>query len=122
MLVAGLKWLCRGDFIKLTIKELNFNKKCRGRKAKKDERLASDDITMLNCRSVVGEIFDLLGYIAPIVGGLKIDLSILHKSKIDWDDPIPSELKEIWAENFDLVEELSTMQFRRAVVLEDGCS
>ena len=122
VLVAGLKWLCRGDFIKLNIKELNFNKKCRGRKAKKAEKLASDDITMLNCQSVVGEIFDLLGYVAPIVGGLKIDLSILHKSKIDWDDPIPSELKEIWAANFDLVEELSTLQFRRAVVPEDACS
>ena len=122
VLVAGQKWFCKGDFVKLNIKEFNFNKKCRGRKAKSDAKLASDDITMLNCQSVVGEIFDLLGHVAPIVGGLKIDLSILHKRKIGWDDPIPSELKEIWAANFDLIEELSTLQFRRAVVPEDACS
>ena len=122
ILVAGLKWFCKGDFIKLNIKELNFNKKCRGRKAKNIGKLKSKDITKLHCISVVGEIFDILGYVAPIVGGLKIDLSILHKTKIDWDDPIPNELKDIWAANFDLIEELSTLQFQRAVVPEDACS
>ena len=68
------------------------------------------------------EIYDPQGLVAPIVGGFKLDISVLHQYKLGWDDPIPAELKEIWAANFDLIEELRSLRFRRAVVPENACS
>ena len=62
------------------------------------------------------EVFDLTGKIAPITAGLKLDVSILHQLILEWDDPIPNELKNIWIKNFDLMKELTTLKFQRAVI------
>ena len=62
------------------------------------------------------------GLVAPIIAGMKSDISILHEAKLGWYDPIPAELKNIWAANFDLVEELGTLEFKRAVVPKNACS
>ena len=68
------------------------------------------------------EVFDLTGKIAPITAGLKLDVSILHQRMFEWDDPIPNELKNIWIKNFDLMKELTTLKFQRAVIREDAIS
>ena len=47
---------------------------------------------------------------------------ILHKRCLGWEDPIPSELKEVWAANFNLIDELGKLKFRRAVVPTDAVS
>ena len=122
VLVAGLKWYSEGDFMKLNIQELNFNKKCRGRKAGDKGDISSRVITKRDCAKVVAEVFDPMGKLAPIIAGMKLDISILHQRGIDWDDPIPAELKTIWAANFDLIKELGTLQFRRAIVPENAAS
>ena len=46
----------------------------------------------------------------------------LHKTKIDWDDPIPHKLKDIWTAFSEDIEERSSLEFQRAVVAEDACS
>merc|ERR1712240_712039 len=33
--VGGMKWFSKGDFLKLNIGPMNFNRKCRGRKSMK---------------------------------------------------------------------------------------
>ena len=53
--------------------------------------------------SRVSELFDPLGRVAPIPGGMKLDINELHKRRLDWDDPIPNDLKEVWAANFNLI-------------------
>ena len=99
--VLGLKWFPEGDFFKFNIGELNFSRKRRGRKVIDDSGKIPDILTLTNCVSRASEIFDPLGRAAPIVGGLKLDISTLHKQCVGWDDPIPSELKELWISNFD---------------------
>ena len=47
---------------------------------------------------------------------MKLDISVLHGHGFDWDDPMPSELKIIWAANFDLMREIGNIKFHRAVV------
>ena len=42
------------------------------------------------------EVFDPVGRAAPIVGGLKLDISTLQKLCVGWDDPIPTNLKDVW--------------------------
>ena len=118
--VFGLKWFPEGDFYRLNIGELNFSPKRRGRKVLDNTGKIPDILTLRNCVSRASEIFDLLGKAAPIVKGLKLDISTLHKQCIGWDDPIPSELKELWISNFQTINDLANVNFQRAVVPPDA--
>ena len=111
----------KGDFFQLNIRELNLARKERGRKPPLQEG-PTPDLTLLACVSRRSEVFDPLGRVAPIVAGFKVDTSILHKRCSGWGDPIPNDLKEIWAANFSVIDELGKLKFRRAVVPPDAVS
>ena len=117
--VLGLKWFPKGDFIKLNIGQMNFNRKERGRKQPRSSDI-SDIVTMRDCVSRASEVFDSLGWVAPIVAGIKLDISTLHKRCVGWGDPIPSELKEIWIANFETITNLGEIKFKRAIVPNDA--
>ena len=53
---------------------------------------------------------------------MKIDLQQLVHRQLDWDDEIPDDLRQIWEGNFELIKEIGTLKFRRAVVHEDAVS
>ena len=53
---------------------------------------------------------------------MKLDISELHRRNLGWDDPIPNELKEIWASNFKVIQEMGDICFRRALVPEDAAN
>ena len=122
VLIGGLKWLPREDSIMLNIKELNFNKKVRGKKSKENVGIVPNMLTKRDCVSKCSEIFDPLGKIAPIIAGMKLDISLLHQVCPNWDDQIPPELLKLWAANFDLMEEIGNIKFSRAVVPLDAVS
>ena len=65
-----------------------------------------DKFTRRDCVSKVSEVFDPLGKVAPIIGGVKLDMHELVSRKLDWDDFIPDDLKEIWLKNFNTIQEL----------------
>ena len=117
--VLGTKWFPKGDFIKLNIGEQNFCKKSRGRKLGKSSKIP-DVLTLTDCAGRAAEVYDPRGLVAPIVGGLKLDVSKLHRVCKGWGDPIPNELKECWAANFDVINELGDIEFDRAVVPSDA--
>ena len=83
----------------------NPGKKRRSKKGKLDSKLVRRD-----CVSVVYGIFDPKGLAAPIVCGFKIDLHDLTVMKLDWDDEIPENLRQIWASNFEMIQELKKYQ------------
>ena len=62
------------------------------------------------------KFFDPLGKVAPIIGGMKINMHELVTRKLDWDDQIPDELKCVWLKNFETIQELRNVTFNRAVV------
>ena len=66
------------------------------------------------------EIFDLTGKITPIVARMKLDLQDLVRRKLDCDDAIPDSLRSIWISNFEMMKEMSTIRYQRAVVPEDA--
>ena len=107
ILVGGVKWFPKGDFISMNISELNFSRRVRGKKAKGNIGSVPDLLTKRNCVSRSSELFDVMGLLAPIIGGIKLDISELHVHCPMWDDPIPSHLKEIWVKNFELLNEIS---------------
>ena len=57
-----------------------------------------------DCASKVSVVFDPLGKVAPIIGGMKIDMHELVTRKLDWDDQIPDELKCVWLKNFETIQ------------------
>ena len=106
VLVGGLRWFPKEDDLMLNIKELNFNKKIRGKISSKNAGIIPEKLTKRDCVNIVAEVFDTLGFVTSLLAGIKLDISGLHQRLLDWDDPIPGELKNIWIGNFDLIKEL----------------
>ena len=115
-----MKWFSKEDKLSLNIKELNFGKKCRGKKSQSLEGLVPEKFTRRNCAGKVAEIFDLLGKFTPITAGLKLDLTELSKRNLKWDDEVPDDLKSVWNNNFELIQNLGDIKHKRVVVPRDA--
>ena len=119
--VAGLKWYTKEDVLALDISELNFAKKCRGRKPVNSSlSIIPSKLTRRHCVSKVAEIFDLTGKITPITAGMKLDLHDLVQRKLDWDDVIPDNLRPLWESHFETMKEIKTLRYKRAIVPADA--
>ncbi|XP_063985390.1 uncharacterized protein LOC135166760 [Diachasmimorpha longicaudata] len=62
----------------------------------KSRRFNAATITKRTVSSEIAQIFDPLGFIAPVVVQGKVLLQELWKLKANWDDPLPEEYKERW--------------------------
>ena len=51
-----------------------------------------------------------------------MDLAEFTKRKLNWDDDIPNDLKEIWRRNFEVMKEFNEIRFKRAIVPEDAAN
>ena len=74
----------------------------------------------MNCVSKVAEIFELTGKITPIIAAMKMDLHTLATRGLSWDDVIPDDLRLVWISHFEMMQEIGTLRFQRAVVPEDS--
>ena len=73
--LAGIRWFPKEDLLSLNISELNFAKKCRGKKPSQQQNIVPANITRRHYVSKVSEIFDLSGgKIIPITATMKLDL------------------------------------------------
>ena len=120
--VGGFKWFPLEDDVSLNISELNFGKRYRGRRSLAEIGKIPDDLSKLDCVSKVAEIFDPRGMAAPIIAGFKSDRSILTERKLDWGDRIPDDLRQVWTDNFEMMQELKHVRFKRAVIPDDAVS
>ena len=82
--------------------------------------LIPEEFTKRDCVGKVAEIFDILGKITPNTGSMKLDLSELTNRKLDWDDKIPEDLKQIWRTNFEMMKEIGKIRFRRTIIPIDA--
>lgn len=46
--------------------------------------------------SNVAKIFDVLGWFSPTIIKVKILLQRVWQTKLDWDDPVPSQIQNVW--------------------------
>ena len=116
ILAGGMRWFSKKDYLHLNIGNFNYSKTLRGRKARSDLDVVPEKLTRRDCVSKVSEIFDPLGWVDPIIGGMKIDMHELVSRKLNWDDQIPDDLKTIWVQNFETILELRHVTFNRAIV------
>ncbi|XP_011858796.1 PREDICTED: uncharacterized protein LOC105556325, partial [Vollenhovia emeryi] len=78
--ILGLKWLPQEDTFAFST-----------RSSRKDGRLTKRLVL-----SEVAQIFDPLGFASPVVIKAKILLQELWLHKLQWDDPLPSQLSTRW--------------------------
>ena len=119
--VAGSQWFSKEDEIGLKVPDLNFSKRKRGRKSCEVEGIP-EKLKRVDCHSKTAEIYDPSGLLTPITSGFKIDLTQFTLRKLDWDDVIPEELRKIWVSNFEMMQELKGIRFKRAVIPDDAVS
>ena len=121
VVVGGLRWYTKVDRFSLNIPDLNFTKKRRGRKTETDKvGQIPETFTRRNCAGRIGEVHDLLGRVTPVMCGFKLDLRELILRKLDWDDKIPDDLRQIWKNNFEMINDLKNIKYKRAVVPDDA--
>ena len=119
--VAGLKWFPLEDEISLDVQDLNFAKKSRGRKPMLVSSVPSN-LTRRQCVAKVAELYDITGLITPIVATMKLDLRDLVRRRMDWDDVLPDNLRNLWQDHFELMKEIKQIKYQRAVVPEDAAN
>ena len=118
--VAGCKWYSEDDKIALDISDLNFSKKLRGKKNTDVDNKIPDILTRRDCVGKVAEVFDLTGRATPLIAAMKLSLIDLVDRNLSWDDALTNDLKDIWLSHFDMLEELKSVKFNRAVVPQDA--
>ena len=97
--VVGMRWFPKEYLLSLHISELNFPKKCRGKKP----------------WQIWDEIFDLTGKITPTTATMKLDIHTVVKKGFDLDDVILDELRHIWLSHFEMMQQICKIKFQRSV-------
>ena len=120
--VGGYKWFSEEDEISLGMEELNFSKRVRGRKDDNAKGIIPLDLTKRDCVSKVAECFSPTGIFVPLLGSMKLDISDLHTVCLAWDDRIPDNLRGVWESNFEMLNEMRSIRYNRAVVPPDAKS
>ena len=116
---AGSKWDPEKDVLMFDIKGLNFAKKKRGKKPESDGTIP-ERLCRRQCAGKVGELFDIVGKVTPLTAHMKLDLRQLSRHELLWDDPIPHELRQIWVEHFQTIQQLSEVTFKRCIIPPDA--
>ena len=55
-------------------------------------------VTKRSMVSDVAKVFDVMGWFSPAIVKMKILLQRLWEIKLDWDDPIPEHIHQIWSQ------------------------
>ena len=120
--VAGMKWYPKEDVLSLNLSELNFSKRVRGKKSESAVNIIPDKLTRRHCAAKVAEVFDLAGKVTPVTASMKLDLHDLVERGLQWDDVLPDDLRALWLNNFDMMQEIRSLKFRRTIVPVDAVS
>lgn len=124
--LAGYLWRPEDDQLLLDIGPPRLGKAKRG---KLPEPVSGDFGTALKkcftrrtLTGIVARVFDPLGLATPLTAGFKLDLHELCNRKLDWDDPVPMELLENWANNMAAIQDLRNVVFKRTIIPVDAAT
>ena len=80
---------------------------------KKNELDQPDDLTKRRCLGLVGQLWDPIGLVLPVVIKFRVDLQELWSSGYGWDDILPASFQSKWMENVQTINHLLTFEFDR---------
>ena len=118
--VLGVSWNSHDDIILFQV-NLNFSQKKKGERMGRN--LTADDIPgaipdVLTRRIVLEQvmsIFDPLGLLCPFTLIAKLCLRETWEKKLDWDDPLPPDLREKWMRFFGCLFQIEDLKFDRSL-------
>ena len=119
--VAGLKWHSEKDILQLDVSPVDFSKRVRGKHISSCNEIPTT-LTRRQCLSKVSEVFDLTGMITPLTASMKLDLHTLVERKLNWDGTIPADLMSTWSSNFEMINQITNLRFKRTIIPEDAVS
>ena len=128
--VAGLKWIPKVDAVQVKIPALHFGSRRRGKLDDKTtffhgefadmEKFVPEVLTRRMIASKLASIYDIIGKFVPVLIGLKLDLRQVVQLTSSWDEPVHSDLRNKWLQNFWKLEQLRGLNFHRAVMPENA--
>ena len=83
------------------------------------EKASSVPVTRCTILSIAASLFDPLGFLAPITLIPKLIMQELCRSKLEWDDPAPQNLKTRWEEWLQEMPLLTSTQITRCLKPEN---
>ncbi|XP_045534866.1 uncharacterized protein LOC123721177 isoform X2 [Papilio machaon] len=95
----GLSWLIESDDLHFSTNNIKLNK-----------------LTKRGLLSVISQIFDPLGLLAPCIISMKILMQKLWLLKLSWDDPLPIEIIKSWQIIADSLPLLSSLRIPRLIL------
>ena len=104
IMVGGQRWFSRDDYVVLNV----------GKVAEKFRQV--DKFTVTDCASITASVFDPSGKVVPIVAGIKWDNTQIQRTGLTWGDPIPDNLRSVWKDNLEMIQELGTLKYNRVIV------
>ena len=98
--VLGMEWEQEEDVIRFNLNSL-------------DEK----ETTKRSCLSTICRIYDPIGLLAPVTVSAKIILRKIwaHQPKLDWDDPLPTELQKEWSSFRESLSYVKSLKFIRSL-------
>ena len=123
--VLGLAWDPEKDFILYEV-TLNFSKKRRGVRTGSDLNVTDlpkalpEFLTKRTVLEKVMKIYDPLGLVCPFTLLAKVYLREIWSRKIDWDTPLPPDLKAKWNQFFITLFRLEQLRFPRCLRPNDA--
>lgn len=99
----GLNWSPNSDTLSFS---LNIDKK-------------KNKITKRTILSVISQIFDPLGLIGPCVVEAKLVLQKLWSLKLDWDDEVPNDIRELWTSISENIYQLNNVKVPRWILQDN---
>ena len=128
--VGGFGWFPEADIVELKVPKLHFGKTRRGRlpdnvqlfegNEEELDAFVPKNLTRRQATSKLASLWDLLGKLAPIMTGLKLDLRETFQKTDGWDDGMPPDLRQKWLKNFWLIEKMRGLKYQRAVMPPDA--
>jgi len=131
ILVGGFHWFPQVDSVTVRIPPLHFGKVRRGRLDKNTQFFAASgnfktDLESLDqfcpklsrriCASKAASLFDIRGLLAPILAGTKNLMRETVQCTEDWDEEIPTRLRDKWLKEFLRLESLRGIAFDRPIM------
>ena len=116
----GYIWDPLNDNLMLDIKKLCFGKAKRGKRPEPVEGDILQALTNKFCKrtllSIISGVFDPIGLVTAVTAKFKLDLNVLVKLNLGWDEAAPHDLLPTWVENIETIQGLAQLKFKRAII------
>ncbi|PIK59376.1 hypothetical protein BSL78_03678 [Apostichopus japonicus] len=98
--VLGVKWNPNEDTLEVKVKL---------------KQTVSDNITKRKALGAISRVYDPIGFVAPVIVKLKMEMQELWKAGVDWDDDLSPEIQENWKHLFSELEKINNVKIERCL-------